>query len=127
MALDGGLLLLIVVAAVCLGILAWAGRKRFPLRIGVGNFFRRKTQVAIVVTGLLIGTAIISSSYVIQSTFDYTIRSAVFRALDHVDETIGVPAPDGTRLPFNESVFDDLYANRSSMPTVDALAPRIHL
>ncbi len=127
MALEGGLLPLIAVAAVCLGILAWAGRRRFPLRIGVGNFFRRKTQVAIVVTGLLIGTAIISSSYVIQSTFDYTIRSAVFRALDHVDETIGVPAPDGTRLPFNESVFDDLYANRSSMPTVDALAPRIHL
>ena len=127
MALDGGLLLLIVVAAVVLLVLGWAGRKRFPLRIGVGNFFRRKTQVAIVVAGLLIGTAIISSSYVIQSTFDYTIRSAVFRALDHVDETVSVIAPDGTRLPFNMTVFDDLVANRSAMPTVDALAPRIHL
>src|SRR3972149_6051908 len=127
MALDGGLLLLIVVAAVVLLVLGGAGRKRFPLRIGVGNFFRRKTQVAIVVAGLLIGTAIISSSYVIQSTFDYTIRSAVFRALDHVDETVCVIAPDGTRLPFNMTVFDDLVANRSAMPTVDALAPRIHL
>src|SRR3972149_425559 len=111
MALDGGLLLLIVVAAVVLLVLGWAGRKRFPLRIGVGNFFRRKTQVAIVVAGLLIGTAIISSSYVIQSTFDYTIRSAVFRALDHVDETVSVIAPDGTRLPFNMTVFDDLGAH----------------
>src|SRR3989304_2906967 len=117
MSLDGGVLL----------ALGGAGRKRFPLRIGVGNFFRRKTQVAIVVAGLLIGTAIISSSYVIQSTFDYTIRSAVFRALDHVDEPVSVIAPDGTRLPFNMTVFDDLVANRSAMPTVDALAPRIHL
>src|SRR3989304_1978453 len=125
--METALVLLVVVAVVCLGVLAWSGRKRFPLRIGAGNFFRRKTQVAIVVTGLLIGTAIISSSYVIQSTFDYTIRSAVFRALDHVDETVSVIAPDGTRLPFNMTVFDDLVANRSAMPTVDALAPRIHL
>src|SRR3990172_8873388 len=127
MALDGGLLLMVVVAAVVRLVLWSAGRRRLSARNCVRNFFRRKTQVAIVVAGLRIGTAIISSSHVIQSPFDYTIRSAVFRALDHVDETIGVPAPDGTRLPFNESVFDDLYANRSSMPTVDALAPRIHL
>src|SRR2546428_219587 len=56
--------LLIVVGVVCLVILTWAGRKRFPLRIGAGNFFRRKTQVAIVVAGLLIGTAIISSAVI---------------------------------------------------------------
>ena len=80
--------LLIVVGVVCLVVLAWAGRKRFPLRIGAGNFFRRKTQVAIVVAGLLIGTAIISSSFIIQTTFDYTVRSAVFRALDAVDEVV---------------------------------------
>ncbi len=127
MALDGGVLLLIVVAFACLAVLAWAGRKRFPLRIGVGNFFRRKTQVAIVVAGLLIGTSIITSSYVIQSTFEYTIRSTVFRSLDHVDETISVVAPDGSPLPFSTSVFDDLYANRSAMPAVAALAPRIML
>src|SRR3989304_2220879 len=105
MALDGGLLLLIVVAAVVLLVLGGAGRKRFPLRIGVGNFFRRKTQVAIVVAGLLIGTSIITSSYVIQSTFEYTIRSTVFRALAHVDETVSVLAADGSRLPFNTTVF----------------------
>src|SRR2546426_876635 len=56
--MDGAITLLLVVGAICLVVLAWAGRKRFPLRIGAGNFFRRKTQVAIVVAGLLIGTAI---------------------------------------------------------------------
>src|SRR3989454_6511371 len=127
MALDTALYLLGVVGLVCLFVVAWAGRKRFPLRIGVGNFFRRKTQVAIVVAGLLIGTSIITSSYVIQTTFDYTIRSAVFRALDHTDETITVVAPDGSRSFFAESVFDGVYASRSGMPTIDELAPRIHL
>src|SRR3989475_2053500 len=76
MAFDTALTLLGVVGLVCLVVVAWAGRKRFPLRIGVGNFFRRKTQVAIVVAGLLIGTSIITSSYVIQTTFDYTIGIA---------------------------------------------------
>ena len=125
--MDVNLALLILVTGTSLAVLGWAGRKRFPLRIGVGNFFRRKTQVAIVVAGLLIGTAIITSSFVIQTTFDYTIRSAVFRALDLVDETIFVASPDGTRRPFNVSVYDGLVANRQAMPDVAAFAPRIQL
>ena len=112
--MDTDLTLLVLVTGTCLAVLGWAGRKRFPLRIGVGNFFRRKTQVAIVVAGLLIGTAIITSSFVIQTTFDSTIRSAVLRALDFVDETIFVASPDGSRLPFNVSVYDALAA---TLPT----------
>src|SRR3989454_4564981 len=119
--------LLIVVGVVCLVILIWAGRKRFPLRIGAGNFFRRKTQVAIVVAGLLIGTAIISSSFIIQTTFDYTVRSAVFRALDAVDEIVFVASPDGSRVPFSEQVWTNLQANLTNMPNVVGLAPRFQL
>jgi len=126
MALDSGVVLLVIVGFVVLGILVWTGRKRFPLRIGMGNFFRRKTQVAIVVAGLLIGTAIISSSYVIQSTFDYTIRSSVFHSLDAIDEIIYSPATDGSRSPFNASVFDNLHAAfvNGTMPAIAGLAPR---
>ncbi len=129
MALDLGIVLLALVAVVALGVVAWTGRKRFPLRIGMGNFFRRKTQVAIVVAGLLIGTAIISSSYVIQTTFDYTIRSAVFHSLDYVDEIISIPAPGAGRLPFNETVFDNLYTTLvdGKMPAIAAVAPRYQL
>ena len=125
--MDTDLTLLILVTGTCLAVLGWAGRKRFPLRIGVGNFFRRKTQVAIVVAGLLIGTAIITSSFVIQTTFDSTIRSAVIRALDLVDETIFVTSPDGSRLPFNMSVYDTLAAALPSMSDVSAVSPRIQL
>src|SRR5437773_1514414 len=125
--MDTDLALLLVVTATALAVVGWAGRKRFPLRIGVGNFFRRKTQVAIVVAGLLIGTAIVTSSFVIQRTFDYTIRSAVFRSLDLVDETISVRTPDGSRVPFDISVYDTLAGNLPSMPDVSAIAPRIHL
>ena len=124
--MDVSQVLAAVVVATCLAVLVWAGRKRFPLRIGLGNFFRRKTQVAIVVAGLLIGTAIITSSFVIQSTFDFTIRSAVFRSLDLVDETIFVTS-DGARVPFNMTVYDTLNANLQSMPDVSAFAPRIQL
>ena len=113
--MDTATTLLVFVGIVILAVLGWAGRKRFPLRIGAGNFFRRKTQVAIVVAGLLIGTAIITSSYVIQSTFDYTIRSAVFRSFDEVDEIIFAPTPRGSHGTFAISVFDDLDANRSTM------------
>src|SRR2546425_2317601 len=125
--MDGAITLLLVVGAICLVVLAWAGRKRFPLRIGAGNFFRRKTQVAIVVAGLLIGTAIITSSYVIQSTFDYTVKAAVFRALDAVDEVVFVPSPEGGRLPFLAQVYDNLTTHLADMPDVAGLAPRYQL
>ena len=125
--MDTATTLLLVVGLVALAVLGWAGRKRFPLRIGAGNFFRRKTQVAIVVAGLLIGTAIISSSFIIQSTFDYTVRAAVFRALDAVDEVVFVASPGGTRTAFSAQVWDDLRLNRSGMPDVGALAPRYQL
>src|SRR3990172_12224189 len=126
MALDPGVTLLGLVGLVVAVILVWSGRKRFPLRIGLGNFFRRKTQVAIVVAGLLVGTAIISSSYVIQSTFNYTIRSAVFHQLDYIDETIFLNAPSGGRLPFDASVFQNLHDNwtAGTMPAGAGLAPR---
>src|SRR3989475_706310 len=125
--MDAALTLLLVVGAICLVILAWVGRKRFPLRIGAGNFFRRKTQVAIVVAGLLIGTAIITSSYVIQSTFDYTVKVAVFRALDAVDEVVFVASPEGGRLPFSAQVYDNLSTHLGDMPDVAGAAPRYQL
>src|SRR2546425_13207980 len=106
--MDGAITLLLVVGAICLVVLAWAGRKRFPLRIGAGNFFRRKTQVAIVVAGLLIGTAIISSSLMIQTTFDFTVRAAVFRALDAVDEDVYAAPPDCGRLPLSATEYAQL-------------------
>ncbi len=126
MALDPGVALLGLVALVVLAIVAWAGRKRFPLRIGMGNFFRRKTQVAIVVAGLLVGTAIISSSYVIQTTFDYGIRSAVFHQLDLIDEIVILTGASGGREPFNVSVYDGLNTSLSAgeMPDIAGLAPR---
>src|SRR2546425_10838754 len=125
--MDAALTLLLVVGAICLAVLAWAGRKRFPLRIGAGNFFRRKTQVAIVVAGLLIGTAIISSSLVIQTTFDFTVRAAVFRALDAVDEVVYVASPNGGRLPFSAPGYDNLTSNLASMPAVERSPPRSQL
>src|SRR3989442_3413550 len=122
--MDGALTLLLVVGAICLAVVAWAGRKRFPLRIGAGNFFRRKTQVAIVVAGLLIGTAIISSSLVIQTTFDFTVRAAVFRALDAVDEVVYVASPNGGRLPFSPHGYDNLTSHLPSTPTLERSPPR---
>src|SRR5438094_6655505 len=125
--MDGAITLLLVVGAICLAVIVWAGRKRFPLRIGAGNFFRRKTQVAIVVAGLLIVTASVSSSFVIQSTLGLTVRAAGFRVLVAVDEVVLAASPDGGRLPFSAQVYDNLSAHLADMPTVDKIAPRYQL
>lgn len=125
--MDPLLVLLGVVGAMCLAVVVWTGWKRFPLRIGIGNFFRRKAQVLIVIAGLLVGTAIISSSFVIQDTFDHTVRTAVYRATDLIDEQLFVVAPDGSRASFDVTIYDALAGEQENMAHVDGLAPRWHL
>src|SRR5207247_3064802 len=73
------------------------------------------------------GTSIISPSHMIQSTFDYTVKAAVFRALDAVDEVVFVPSPEGGRLPFSAQVYDNLTTHLADMPDVAGLAPRYQL
>src|SRR5439155_24273925 len=75
----------------------------------------------------LMGVGTVGSSFVIQGTFDFTVRAAVVRALDAVDEVVFAASPDGGRLPFSAQVYDNLSAHLADMPTVERIAPRYQL
>lgn len=115
------LLWLVPVALVVIGVVALAVRRRILVRVALRNVGRRKSQVAIAVAGLLVATSIISGSLVIGDTFDAAIKKAVFEAWDHVDELV----TNGTEFP--TAVVDDLRANLSRMPNVDAISGRLWL
>src|SRR3989304_2897957 len=92
---------LVVVLLTAIAAAAVAVRRRVLFRMAVRNAARRKTPVAPAIPGLL---------------------GEAFRSLDQVDETIVL----GGQLDFyNATTYDDLAANASEMPRVDALAPRI--
>jgi len=116
---------LAAVGLVVLAVAALAVRRRILFRVAVRNIGRRKSQVVLAIAGLLIATSILSGSFVIGDSLNFAIRSAVFRDLDLVDETVTLGGAQGASPFFDLSVYDGLRDRLSAMPHVDGLGPRV--
>jgi putative ABC transport system permease protein len=73
----------------------------------------------------MIGTAIISSSLVVQDTMVYMSEVEVYRSLGEVDEDIWGLSSIGTEAYFNESIYETLSENLSTVDGIEAVAPAI--
>ena len=59
-----------------------------PFRLGIRNLSRRKSQTALIVSGLALSTLIITSALAIGDTVDYSVKSGVYDDLGAIDERI---------------------------------------
>jgi len=121
--------LAIVSAVFLLVLLALALSQRVIAKIAARNAFRRKRTSLLIVMGLMIGTALISSSLVIQDTMYYTFRKDVYDRLHEIDEAVISPDSNGTYRFFDISVYDNLSLGlkERSGDRVDGTAPLILL
>ncbi len=116
-ALAGGLVLV-------LGLL---GLRPLLARLAARNIQRRKTRVAIVIAGLLVGTAIISSSLVVGDTLRYIFLQDVYTRLDAIDEMVWTSF-NGNLYPFNASDYPLIRADLQAQGApVDGVAPLLLL
>jgi putative ABC transport system permease protein len=76
----------LVVALAIIGGLA--ARHRIVLRLGLRNMSRRRGRAALIVAGLMLGTAIITAALATGDTMSHTIRSVAISALGRTDEVI---------------------------------------
>lgn len=88
---------LLVILSVALGVAVCvlavlALRNRVLLRLAVRNAGRRPGRTALIVVGLMLGTAIIAAALVTGDTMNNTIRASAVDTLGTTDETI---APKG--------------------------------
>ena len=106
-------------------ILVLLGLRPLLARLAARNIGRRKSRVAIVIVGLLVGTAIISSSLVVGDTLQYIFLQDVYHRLDAVDELV-TNQTAGTSFSFPEEWYAQLAANLTSTGTpVDGVAPML--
>jgi putative ABC transport system permease protein len=77
---------LLVVALAVIG--SFAVRHRIVLRLGLRNMSRRRGRGALIVAGLMLGTAIITAALATGDTMSHTIRSVAISALGRTDEVI---------------------------------------
>src|SRR6266581_3781669 len=114
--------------AIVIGVVLVAvviGFRPLLARLAARNIGRRKSRVLIVVAGLLVGTAIISSSLVVGDTLSYIFLEDVYVRLGAIDERVS-NAFNGQLFSFGESNFTaivgDLAAGNSP---VDGVAPAL--
>lgn len=81
----------IVVGVVFFAVLFVAVSQPMLRRLGVRAATRRPRETALVIAGSLLGTALITGSFIVGDTLDSSIRAAVRNQLGPIDEAIVVP------------------------------------
>lgn len=108
----------------CLGLIIFLIRDKIIVTLGVRNIVLRKKYALLVILGLMIGTAVITSSLVVGDTMNTMVKSEILETFHTTDEKIIGVTPTGERDYFNESVFDDLRSFLE-VPFIDGVSPSI--
>ena len=121
--MDLALVSFLALIAVLIGILVLLGLRPLLARLAARNIQRRKARMAIVIAGLLVGTAIISSSLVAGDTLRYIFLQDVYTRLGPIDEMVW-NSFNGNLYSFPESYYPAIAADlRAQGAPVDGVAP----
>ena len=103
-----------VLLLITLGMMA---RDRITLKMSLRNFTRRKINMAIVIAGLMIGTAMISGSLVTGDTLSNLFTRGAYNGYGYADEVVYTQSATGAYQFFNLSLAHGLYQSLSSSST----------
>ncbi|MGA5421496.1 ABC transporter permease [Streptomyces lavendulocolor] len=88
--------LLVILAASLAALLLVALRQPVSRRLAFRQMARRRTEAALVISGSVLGTAIIVGALVVGDTLNFSVRQEAYRTLGPVDErVITPPGPSG--------------------------------
>lgn len=129
------LITLVALSGAAIGMIAL--RHRVFFRMGVRNIRRRPARSSLIVTGLMLGTAIICSALTTGDTMGRTVRSSVIDALGGSDENVTAKATTTGGLMmeagsasvqwFSQSDAADIAGAARSSGAVDGVSPAIVL
>ena len=115
---------LAVLVGIVLAAVVLAGRPLLA-RLAARNIRRRTSRVLIVLAGLLVGTAVISSSLVVGDTLSYIFLEDVYVRLGAIDEIVSNEF-NGQLISFSEANATQVAADLAVWRTpIDGLAPTL--
>src|SRR2546426_6038843 len=94
---------------------------RITVRMSIRNFTRRKTNMAIVIAGLMIGTAMISGSLVTGDTLTNLFTRGAYNGYGYADEVVYTQSGQGGYQFFDIGIAHTLYQSLSSSPSAGPL------
>jgi putative ABC transport system permease protein len=111
------LLVLVGIATVLVGY--QAVRRSFLRRLALRNVRRRPGETALVIAGSLLGTALITGSFIVGDTLDSSIRASATTQLGPVDEVlVSDPSRAGEIRQAIDSIDDDRIDGVTSLTSV---------
>ena len=128
------IVLALLLAAVIGAVAVLALRNRIFFRLGTRNIGRRRARSALIVTGLMLGTAIIAAALATGDTMSTTIRSSAVKALGSTDEVVAAKGLEAALTAQSAGTstryFPQRYADRiakgvAGTGLVDGVAPTI--
>jgi putative ABC transport system permease protein len=130
--MDYTFIILVVIVFSIVGILALMNPSL--RKMSARNLGRRKGNTIIVIVGLLVGTAIITSSFVMGDTLGFVFENTINEQLGEIDELVHTPGGNqssndtGLFSYFNESYYNDLADARGQgdLPSIDGLVPILY-
>lgn len=116
---------LVLAVIIVIGLLAL--KRAVLARMASRNIVRRKKYSAIVVLGLMIATAMISSALVVGDTLDYVIRKDVYDSLGNIDIIVSLDDDAGLHQFFDEATAYGLISQLETegFDHIDDIAPAI--
>ncbi len=116
-------LLLLLLVGVLVVSLYLGVRDPLTVRIGFRNFLRGRRRTMVLLLGLLVGTAIISSSLVVGDTVGSLSTHFAYIQDGNVHEAVFAGGTTGGYQPFPYSFYLKLNASLSSQPYVAGVSP----
>jgi len=114
---------LVLVLLVVLALSLYLGlTDRITVRIGFRNFVRGRKRTVVLLLGLLVGTAIISSSLVVGDTVTTLSTHFAYVMDGNVHEAVYVPSSAGYA-PLPYAFYERLNSSASGLPYVKGLTP----
>ena len=96
-------------------------RNRVFVKLGVRNIPRRRARSALIVVGLMLGTAIIASALLTGDTMGSTVRSAVIETLGSTDEIVtGASTDVGVEGSIGVTAAKPYFETAAALAAVDA-------
>ena len=125
------LLILGAIAGAVALLIAWQVLRR-PLqrRLAVRGALRRPGETVLVVAGSLLGTALITGSFVAGDTLDASVRQRAFTQLGPIDEIVSVPneadalAIESAVSSLDDELIEDVMTMRTASAAVSSDASR---
>lgn len=111
-----------MVFLIAIFILIDARKHRILFRMARRNFVRRKSTTALVIGGLMVGTAIISASFVVGDTLGNMIGEQVTAGAGDVDFVVASSDDQGGFTFYNSTFSDGLTDELSTIEHVSAVS-----